>query len=89
MINLGFIGPKFTWSNKQPNSSHKMKRLNHAVVFVSVTTRFLNAMVEHYQLIGPILLFVGGRSVHQRKVFCFEDTWSNMEGFQGAVMEGW
>lgn len=70
-----------------------MKRLDRAIVNISVMVSFPNALVEHYNLISsdhrPILLCVGRKDKRQRKGFHFEDKWIDMEGFHGVVAEGW
>lgn len=93
MVDLGFVGPKFIWSNKQIRQLHLMKRLDRVIASIEVMMRFLNAIVEHYPLIGsdhwPILLFMGGKGYHCRKHFRFKDKWIKMEGFQYVIVDSW
>lgn len=46
-IDLGFSGPKFTWSNKQGRISHVKERLDRAIANVGWCSMFPKAAVSH------------------------------------------
>ena len=47
MKDLGFIGHKFTWTNKQPSSAHTKQRLDRATANEGWTEMFPASRVSH------------------------------------------
>ena len=47
LIDLGFIGHKFTWKNRWPGSAHTKQRLDRATTNRGWTERFPASSVSH------------------------------------------
>ncbi|GLT52016.1 hypothetical protein SLA2020_253800, partial [Shorea laevis] len=80
MIDLGFVGPKFTWSNKRPISQLIQARLDRAFANPSWNLLYPNAMVKHLPKTHsdhcPILLPVTSSPHHfGNRPFRFQSMW--------------
>lgn len=85
IVDLGYVGPPFTWTNKQTGDMHQKKWLDRVVASITALSNHPNAIVEHYQLFGsdhrPILLSLGGKRRRNHRGFRFKDKWVEMCGF--------
>ena len=45
---LGFIGHKFTWTNRRPSSAHTKQRLDRATANEGWTEKFPTSLVSHF-----------------------------------------
>lgn len=92
LIDLGFKGPAYTWTNKQ-NSSHAIyKRLDRVLANVQWTQSHPEATVHHLPRIhsdhSPILLRTR-RHTRSTKKFKMESWWFMEEGFQEVWLHAW
>ncbi|KAL8465405.1 hypothetical protein ACS0TY_034784 [Phlomoides rotata] len=84
LFDLGFVGNKFTWSNKQAGVSNIQERLDRGLVNYHWMTKFLHVVLKHLtHLLSdhcPVLVDWNvrptGASRHSRvKLFRFEAHW--------------
>ena len=94
MIDLGFSGPKFTWTNCHDISSLIMQRLDRAWANPDWRILFPEALVSHLTRTHsdhcPILLSlcpVASRS--QNRPFRFESIWLSHPDFINVVIKAW
>lgn len=52
LLDLGFYGPPFTWTNKQDPSSNIQERLDRFIVTLPWKIKFLKARVVHLDYFG-------------------------------------
>ncbi|XLR37822.1 hypothetical protein S83_022482 [Arachis hypogaea] len=95
LIDLGYIGTKFTWKGPQWEKLDRVfKRLDRALSNVEWRTRYLNAKVEvlvrsnsnHHSL----LINLEPELINNRqRPFCFEAMWNLHPKFKDCVKENW
>uniref|UniRef100_A0A2N9GX50 CCHC-type domain-containing protein n=1 Tax=Fagus sylvatica TaxID=28930 RepID=A0A2N9GX50_FAGSY len=91
MIDLGFSGPKYTWTNGQPVSSLIMQRLDRAWANSEWRTFFPEAFVSHlthtHSDHWPILLSLSPENnCNIPRPFRFESMWLSHPGFFFSVV---
>uniref|UniRef100_A0A2N9IBY2 Reverse transcriptase domain-containing protein n=1 Tax=Fagus sylvatica TaxID=28930 RepID=A0A2N9IBY2_FAGSY len=94
MIDLGFSGPKYTWSNLHDISSLIMQRLDRAWANPSWNVLFPDALVTHLLRFHsdhcPILLSLSRNSVcNLPRPFRFESMWLSHPDFMNVVIQAW
>uniref|UniRef100_A0A2N9FS20 CCHC-type domain-containing protein n=1 Tax=Fagus sylvatica TaxID=28930 RepID=A0A2N9FS20_FAGSY len=95
MIDLGFSGPKYTWSNLHDISSLIMQRLDRAWANPSWSVLFPNALVTHLPrfhsdpLSYTCSLFVTILFVTSLRPFRFENMWLSHPDFMNVVIQAW
>ncbi|GLT71414.1 hypothetical protein SLA2020_434340 [Shorea laevis] len=95
LYDLGYIGPRFTWSNCRDSEQHIMERLDRATATHEWCTRFRDAKVlilaarssDH----NPVCVFFSkGRSSHRRRrIFRFEASWNLDAQSSDIVKNAW
>lgn len=92
LVDLGFKGPAFTWTNRQNASSAIFERLDRAVATVQWNQIFTHAYVNHLPRIhsdhAAILLRTNQKPFPIPK-FRIENWWLNTPGFMEAWAQGW
>lgn len=92
LIDLGYKGPAFTWTNRQSASDTIFQRLDRVLVTEQWFQIYPHAYVNHIPRIrsdhAPILLRTQDRPVAKRK-FRVEAWWFGADGFQEACSAGW
>lgn len=94
LTDLGFYGPRFTWTNMRQTGGFIHERLDRAVANPSWRLKFPNAEVRHLPRVHsdhcPILLdFNPKRPGFFDKPFRFETMWLSHPDFDKVVMEAW
>jgi hypothetical protein len=74
LIDLGYIGPKFTWNNRQAGINNVRVRLDRAVANGHYAIKI--ELGEHGQ---------GSRSIHAVEHFRYEDAWSRAPDYKDAM----
>ncbi|XP_078168461.1 uncharacterized protein LOC144562967 [Carex rostrata] len=92
LVDLGFKGPAFTWTNKQNASSAIFERLDRAVATTQWNQIFTHAYVNHLPRVhsdhAAILLRTNHKPLPKPK-FRIENWWLNTTGFTEAWEGGW
>lgn len=87
VLDLGYKGPAFTWSNNQPLSTLIMQRLDRALASVTWLTQFPSAAVYHLPRFNsdhhPILLRTNPPPPKNTKTFRIENWWFQHPEFSG------
>ncbi|XP_042954664.1 uncharacterized protein LOC122291085 [Carya illinoinensis] len=96
LFDLGWVGDKYTWSNRHEENSFIKERLDRVVVNVGWSDLFKNAEVEVMQARSsdhkPIMLTVIEEARCKRKrrwLFKYEAKWSLEEEGGAVVQEAW
>lgn len=94
LTDLGFSGPRFTWTNLRQTGGLIQERLDRAVANPSWRIMFPNAEVSHLPRVHsdhcPVLLdFNPRRVVGQEKPFRFETMWLSHPTFESVVIRSW
>lgn len=92
LMDMGFKGPAYTWTNKQYTSNLIFERLDRVVATVSWNNMFPHAHVNHLPRIRsdhhPILLRTNERPLPKPN-FRFENWWCNTDDFDEQCKENW
>lgn len=94
LTNLGFSGPRFTWTNLRQTGGLIQERLDRAVANPSWRLMFPNAELRHLPRVHsdhcPVLLdFNPRRIVGRQKPFRFETMWLSHPTFENVVIQSW
>ena len=94
MIDMGFLGPKYTWSNCHDFSSLIMERLDRVVANSDWRLLFPYAFVTHLPRTHsdhcPLLLtFCPSHSCSFPRPFHFENMWLSHPDFINVVFQAW
>lgn len=94
LIDLGFVGTRFTWMRGVNSDSFKGTRLDRALGNIEWKLRFPEARVEHLQMITsdhtPLLLNTNPAPRESGpKKFRFNLAWATHQGFQPLVRQNW
>lgn len=81
LLDLYFIGPKYTWCNNQNGMAQLWARLDHCLVNMSWSSKLSNYTLRHLVRIfsdhGPLLLSITLHNSHKRVLFHFANHWLN------------
>ena len=93
-LDLGFSGPKFTWTNKRPISSLILERLDRCFANPSWRMLYPEATVTHLPRTCsdhcPVLVeLLGSRNGNSNKPFRFHTMWLLHPQFPKVVEEAW
>ncbi|XP_058106921.1 uncharacterized protein LOC131250655 [Magnolia sinica] len=93
LLDLGFSGNRFTWSNNQARSSRVWARLDRVLINVAWSTLFLPFQVTHLPCIqsdhAPLLLVFPARTTSGPKPFRFQQMWAQHDLFSQVVRSAW
>ncbi|XP_075665722.1 uncharacterized protein LOC142635458 [Castanea sativa] len=94
MVDLGFSGPRFTWSNRRGFWNLIQERLDRFFGNPEWCTLYPNARVSHLTHVHsdyyPILLeFEPGDSIRLNRPFKFQSFWLNDLSFPNIVRDAW
>jgi hypothetical protein len=91
-VDLGFTGPKFTWTNNRPGDM-TWERLDRVVATPDWLLRFPSARVSHLE--GrwsdhkPIWVSTETAVIPKRKPFRFEEVWTSDQGCEAVIEDSW
>jgi hypothetical protein len=97
LLDLGFIGSEFTWSNNREDEALVRVRLDHGVATQNWKALFPNATVSHLTVVNSdhmgLLMDMAPCPLQPRrkkhKLFWFDHTWVQEEGCEGVITEAW
>lgn len=97
LMDLGFEGHPFTWSNGREGSANIHARLDRALGNPGFQNRFSPIKITHLPRFRPdhavILIHLEaslGRDSRQKpKIFRFEESWSHQNNYEQAVRRLW
>lgn len=94
MINLGFSGPRFTWTNQQPLPHLVQERINRVFVNADWNILYPEACVKHLKRShlnpNPVLLSLRhDHGTHHPRPFRFQPMWLSHPSFPGLVSDAW
>jgi hypothetical protein len=85
LVDLGFVGNRFTWSNHRSGKDNIRERLDRGLVNQDWIQSFPNSLLNHC----PILLLSAGTYRNLPKPFCFEAFWTRDLSNFSVVAEAW
>ena len=92
MVDLGFVGYEFTWSNRNFGGTLVKERIDRSLVSVDWKANYPEAKLLHLDNNGsdhcPILLDASPSS-RRRKRFKFQERWCGLEEVQNIVSNAW
>lgn len=93
LVDLGFFGPRFTWSNGRPGRAHIKECLDRGLASVDWRTSFPHASIEHLPLSPsdhlPLVLNFWGLPFSLLKPFKFEEFWLRDHSCFAVVEAAW
>ncbi|CAM8999721.1 unnamed protein product [Rhodiola kirilowii] len=94
LIDLGYTGNKFTYSNKRKENFEVKARLDRVVANSEWRNKFPNAIVKHGFANSsdhvPIVLYVKGVNMAKKRIFRrFEPMWMRHKEFREVVRNSW
>lgn len=93
-MDLGFVGPKFTWSRHYERRSSIWERLDRGLVTNTWFLKFPGLKVHHLRCDSldhcPLLFVLSGlESPLRKKIFHFEEMWLSNPGCGEIVQAVW
>ena len=89
LVDIGFSGHKFTWSNKRFINHRIRKRLDRAMVNDSYLANILQTTTTHLSFTGskycPLLMEVISKEINHIKYFQFLNCWVDNPLFMDIV----
>jgi hypothetical protein len=97
LMDLGFVGPEFTWSNNRKDDDLVQVRLDRGVASQEWRSLFPEATVRHVSVVhsdhlGLLLELVPCMPQVRKKknrLFHFDHTWVREEDCEGVIAEAW
>ncbi|KAL5750858.1 hypothetical protein ACOSP7_025461 [Xanthoceras sorbifolium] len=94
MIDLGYIGPKFTWITRRGVGEEIWEKLDRAVCSMEWRVRFLDGFVKHLPRIMSdhsllLLQLKSGFVPNKLKCFRFEAMWLQHKNFSDFINNNW
>ncbi|XP_015161044.1 uncharacterized protein [Solanum tuberosum] len=93
LMDLGFSGQKFTWSNNRGIHSRVWKRLDRAMVNDPWLEQMPQTTIIHLPSVGsdhcPLLMEMNNRSEDHTKYFKFLNCWADQPNFLDIVQACW
>lgn len=93
-MDLGFVGPKFTWCRHFENGTSIWERLNRGLTTNDWFPKFLGSKVHHLQCDSldhcPLLVVLAPLDISSRKKpFRFKEMWLSNPGYGEIVQVAW
>ncbi|RYR48628.1 hypothetical protein Ahy_A07g034671 [Arachis hypogaea] len=83
LLDFGFVGYAYTWSNNQVGEANIQERLDRAVAIINWKEAFLEGVVKHFQRYRsdhcPILIDVHGESLKRKRPYIFRSEECGLE----------
>lgn len=93
LVDLGFIGPPFTWTNDRTRTGIIRTRIDSAHTTPNWLSIFRDRKIMHFPMNRsdhyPILLKTHNYFTNGHKPFRFETMWMNHADFQNIVKNWW
>ncbi|CAL1354334.1 unnamed protein product [Linum trigynum] len=95
LIDLGFSGPRFTWTRGDNPNSYKASRIDRSLCNTLWNSTFPDTTVQHLPRLSsdhhPILTSIGSQGVNVSfdRPFRFEAAWLSNNDFDTQVADGW
>ncbi|KAK4707384.1 hypothetical protein R3W88_033073 [Solanum pinnatisectum] len=93
LMDLGFNGPKFTWSNQRGVNFRICKRLDRAMVNDKWLQVMPHTSITHLPFVGsnhcPLLMEMNARPENYIKYFRFLNCWTDHPSFTETVKNCW
>ncbi|KAK4707386.1 hypothetical protein R3W88_033075 [Solanum pinnatisectum] len=93
LLDLGFNGPRFTWSNQRGINSRIWKRLDRAMVNDRWLQDIPHTNITHLPSVGsdhcPFLMEIQARPHDYIKYFRFLNYWADQPSFTDTVTRCW
>jgi hypothetical protein len=93
LIDLGFKGNSFTWTNKRMGKANIKERLNRAVTNVDWRSLCPKATVKHLPLIAsdhaPLLINTHEKDLSGPKPFRFKEAWTRDDSSSMVIKKAW
>lgn len=94
MIDLGFSGPRFTWSNHHPLTHLIQERIDRVFANADWNVLYPNDSVKHLERAhsdqNPVLLSLTNASgIHLTRPFKYQPMWLSHPSFLEVVREAW
>ncbi|KAG5580314.1 hypothetical protein H5410_050941 [Solanum commersonii] len=93
LMDLGFNGPKFTWSNQRDINFRIWKRLDRAMVNDRWLQDMPHTSITHLPSVGsdhcPLLMEMSARTEDHIKYFKFLNFWADQPSFLTTVTDCW
>lgn len=94
MLDLGFVGLKYTWTNRRPITSLILERIDRFFTNPGWRLLYLEAIVTHLHRTCsdhcPVLVELCKLSAnHFNKPFCFQTMWLLHPNFYRVVQQAW
>ncbi|XP_059440565.1 uncharacterized protein LOC132173020 [Corylus avellana] len=93
LVDLGFVGNRFTWSNCRVGRENIRERLDRGLANQNWVHSFPNSLVNHFPATQsdhcPILISTDGSYRNLPKPFCFEAFWIRDQSSHSVVAQAW
>ncbi|KAF2926841.1 hypothetical protein DAI22_06g159100 [Oryza sativa Japonica Group] len=93
LIDMGYNGPAYTWTNKRKGNEVIFERLDRCLANVEWCHHFPNTNVYHIPLIygdhAPILVLLNPNFRKPKRSFKFENWWLLEEDFNTVAKNSW
>ena len=93
LVDLGFVGNNFTWSNHRYGRANIKERLDRGLANQGWMFLFPNSLISHFLVANsdhcPILLSTSGSYQNLHKPFRFEAFWTRDQASHSVVAEAW
>ncbi|CAL1401611.1 unnamed protein product [Linum trigynum] len=95
LIDLGYSGPRFTWTRGEPPNDYKASRLDRSLCNTAWNVTFPNTSVHHLPRLHsdhhPILTEIGKQGVNlsSPRPFRFEGAWLTHDSYGNFLQDKW
>ncbi|XP_059454884.1 uncharacterized protein LOC132185076 [Corylus avellana] len=93
LVDLGFVGNRFTWSNCRMGRANIRERLDRGLANQSWVHLFPNSLINHFLATQsdhcPLLISTSSTYRNLPKPFRFEAFWTKDKSSHGVVAEAW